>query len=72
MSAPGKLRLHVRTPGQPDRWVAIGDDGRSAHLTTYPGHAYAASRESLEALSRKKAVRKVVPHDATIEAEEVK
>lgn len=69
MSASGKFRLRVRTPGAPDRWIAIGDDGRSARLTTYPGHAYAASRESLEALSRKKAVRKIVSHDATFEAE---
>lgn len=68
-SAPGLFRLRVTVPGAPARWVAIASGGRAARLTRFPEHAFTASRESIEALSSKKAVQKFVPHNATFEAE---
>ncbi|QLP96179.1 MAG: hypothetical protein HZY79_00530 [Rhodoblastus sp.] len=51
MTAPAKFRLRVRQEGRPDRWLKLGDDRKSLAMTTFVEAAYAASRESMEAIA---------------------
>lgn len=53
MTAP-RYRLRVRTPGVPDRWVTLSGNRKSLALTNFAEAAYVASRESMEAIMRKR------------------